>query len=199
MKITVAGFKGGVGKTVSAVHIAAALQRRGASVLLVDGDSNRSALQWASGGKLPFTVMDAEEVTPGVHRQYDHMVIDTAARPSEDDLKILAAGCDLLVLPSTPDALALRALNLTIEALRRIRAENFKVLLTIIPPRPNRDADEAREALKESKVPIFRSGIRRFSAFQKAALAGVLVHETADPRGELGWEDYVSAVREMTR
>lgn len=55
MIVTLASLKGGVGKTTSAVHIAARLQQK-APTLLVDCDSNRSALQWAENGLLPFRV-----------------------------------------------------------------------------------------------------------------------------------------------
>jgi chromosome partitioning protein len=37
VKITLAGFKGGVAKTVSAVHLAAIFQLKG-KTLLIDGD-----------------------------------------------------------------------------------------------------------------------------------------------------------------
>jgi len=43
MIITVASFKGGVGKTTTAIHLAAFLQGQGRT-LLVDADPNRSAL-----------------------------------------------------------------------------------------------------------------------------------------------------------
>jgi chromosome partitioning protein len=57
MIVTVASFKGGVGKTTTALHLATYFQTL-APTLLVDGDLNRSALDWASRGNLPFKVID---------------------------------------------------------------------------------------------------------------------------------------------
>ena len=72
----------------------------------------------------------------------------------EDDLKALADGCDLLVIPTTPDVLTLDALMLTVKALQAIGTDNYRVLLTIVPPRPSRDGDEARSLLRQGQFPF---------------------------------------------
>ncbi len=187
MIITVASHKGGVGKTTTAVHLAGFLQDHGPT-LLIDGDPNRSATGWAKRGQLPFRVID-ERQAARYARDYQHVVIDTEARPEEEDLKSLADGCDLLIIPSCPDALSLDALMQTTSALEKIGGK-FRVLLTIIPPKPSRDGEEARATLTECGLPLFTGSIRRFAAFQKAALAGVLVSAVDDPRAPLGWQDY---------
>jgi chromosome partitioning protein len=99
MIITCASFKGGVGKTTTAVHLAAYFQHK-APTLLIDGDPNRSATGWTKRGELPFKVVD-ERAGARYSREFEHIVIDTQARPEEDDLKSLADGCDLLVIPTT--------------------------------------------------------------------------------------------------
>ncbi len=187
MIITVASHKGGVGKTTTAVHLAGFLQDR-APTLLIDGDPNRSATGWAKRGQLPFRVID-ERQAARFARDYEHVVIDTEARPEEEDLRSLADGCDLLVIPSCPDALSLDALMQTTEALEKIGGK-FRVLLTIIPPKPSRDGEEARVTLTDCGLPLFAGSIRRLAAFQKAALAGVLISSVDDPRAPFGWQDY---------
>lgn len=197
MIITVASFKGGVGKTTTAVHLAAYLQQK-KPALLIDGDPNRSASGWGKRGNLPFRIID-ERQAARFARDFEHVVIDTEARPDEEDLKELADGCDLLVIPTTPDALSLDALKLTVKALETIGNDRYRILLTIIPPKPNRDAEDARAMLKEMKLPVFKNQVQRLMAFQKAALAGVPVFEVDDPRAGRAWNDYLAVGKEIVR
>lgn len=195
MVITVASFKGGVGKTTTAVHLAAFLQKH-APTMLVDGDPNRSSTEWGRHGKLPFRVVTEREAA--LHaREFEHIVIDTKARPEEEDLKELARGCHLLVIPCTPDPLSLQALRLTIQSLQAIGADRYRVLLTVVPPKPSRDGEDAREMLSSLGVPVFSTSIRRLVAFQRAVLEGTTVAEVEDPRSRVGWEDYDAIGHEM--
>ena len=136
MIVTVTGYKGGIGKTTTALHLAAYLQQQ-APAVLVDGDLNRSATGWGRNGSLPFRVVDERQAAK-VSREFEHIVIDTAARPVREDLEALVAGCDHLIIPTTPDALALDALVQTVGALEALGATNYRVLLTIVPPAPSR-------------------------------------------------------------
>lgn len=195
MIVTIASFKGGVGKTTTAVNLAAFLNEQ-APALLIDGDPNRSATGWARRQELPFKVVDERQAVR-FSREYDHILIDTQARPTPEDLEALAGGCDMLVIPVTPDALSLDSLFLMVQALERLGSNRFKILLTIVPPRPSRDAEEAEATLREANLPVFKTIIRRFVAHQKAALQGLLVSQVSDPRAQQAWEDYRDVGKEL--
>ncbi len=195
MIITVASFKGGVGKTTTAVHVGSYMQQH-APTLLVDGDPNRSCLKWARKGKLPFQVVDERAAVRAV-RQYEHVVIDTQARPTDDDLKTIVEGCDLLIIPTTPDALSLQALLDMLATLKQLGTDRYKVLLTITPPPPAHDTDEARVMIASEGLPLFTGHIRRYTAFKKAALDGVTVNQTHDPKANEAWRDYEAIGKEL--
>ncbi|NET62465.1 MAG: ParA family protein [Symploca sp. SIO2E6] len=193
MLITVAGFKGGVGKTVTAVHLACYFAQK-APTLLVDGDPNRSATGWNKRGKLPFKVVDLMQAAL-YSPKYEHIIIDTAARPNKDELEALADGCNLLILPTTPDALAIDALLQTVDLLQVLGSDRFRVLLTMIHPKPVKMAEIARSAL--SSLPLFDKDIRRFICYEKASLQGLPVYAVKDRMAKVAWGDYVAVGREV--
>ena len=83
MIITVASYKGGVGKTTTAIHLAAYFQRL-APTLLIDGDIIRASTKWSHRGNgkgFPFKVVD-ESQTAKYAREYvnGHIIIDTEAK-----------------------------------------------------------------------------------------------------------------------
>ncbi len=194
MLITVAGFKGGIGKTTTAVHLACYFSKLG-DTLLVDGDPNRSATGWSKRGAFPFKVVDLMQAAL-YSPKYEHIVIDTAARPDEAELQALADGCNLLVLPTTPDALAIDALLQTVDLLQDKIRNRYRILLTMVHPKPVKMAEQARAALSE--LPLFDTEIRRLIAYEKASLMGVPVYQVKDRMAKIAWSDYEQVGKEIT-
>lgn len=138
---------------------------------------------------MPFKVIDERQAAKFAG-SYQHVLIDTQARPTQEDLEALVDGCDWLILPATPDALSLDALMQTVNNLKALGSDRFQVLLTVVPPKPSRDGEEARQMITEAGLPIFEGRSRRLVAFQKAALAGVPVDAARDPKAKSAWQDY---------
>lgn len=195
MIITIASFKGGVGKTTTAVHLATYLQQS-APTLLVDGDLNRSAMQWAQQGHLSFTVVPEPEA-PQQMPHYRHTIVDTPARPTTEELQGLAQGSDLLVIPTTPGVLAIGALLQTVDVLRQIEAVRYRILLTMVPTYRSSVTSEARTALEDVGLPVFPTDIRHYVAYEYATLAGVAVRDLTHANADKAWADYAAIGKEI--
>lgn len=197
MIVTIASNKGGVGKTTTAIHIAAYLQTL-APTLLVDNDPNKSSTGWAARSEtgLPFRVVDVNQSLK-VGRDYEHVIFDTKARPDREELKTLAEGCDMMIIPTTPDAMSIEALMGTVDLLRTIGVGQFKILITITPPYPERDGEDAKAMLEGSGFPLFSSMIREAKVFKQAALRGQIVNQIKGPRAAVCWEDYAKVGAEL--
>ena len=200
MIITVASYKGGVSKTTVAIHLAAYLQTR-APTLLLDGDPTRNAIEWSEAGEgLPFRVAPvsfAAKLVPEYAK--GHIVIDTGQRLTGKDFKEAVMACDRLIVPTPPGSLDVRSLVQTIQALSEIGADkvSYGVLLSRVPPPPERDAFQLRLALEEQGVPVFNAEIPRLKAFEIAARDGKIVRDVRDKNASRGWDAFTALGKEI--
>ena len=193
MRILVTSLKGGVGKTTTAIHLAAFLQLRG-STLLVDADPVEGALTWLrQGSGLPFAVANSDEAQP---KRFEHLVIDTRGHPKSKTLREYGDNADLVLVPTSPSVLSLVSLE---QFLGELGDMPLKVLVTMVPPFPSLDGMRTLAHLRSNKIPHFKTAIHRFAAYEKAALAGTTVEGVSDPRAQRAWEEYVGVGREMLK
>jgi chromosome partitioning protein len=197
MIITVANFKGGVGKTTTAIHLAGYLAEKD-KTLLVDGDQNMSSLEWSEAGNFDFKVINPLELKKEA-KNFAHIVIDTEARPKQSDLEVLSKISDLLIIPTTPDALSIKATVKTFRAMQELDSKDFKILVTMCPPPPSHDGEDAKKFLIKNGLPVFKTQIRRYTAYRKASLEGKLVSEVKNPYARIAWNDYKKVAQEILR
>ncbi|WP_369009153.1 ParA family protein, partial [Picosynechococcus sp. PCC 7002] len=105
----------------------------------------------------------------------------------------LAKGCDLLILPTTPDVVSLEPM---LAIANDVEDARYRALLTIVPPYPSKEGETMRNELIANGVPTFQSMIRRSAAFQKAALAGKPVNQMSG-RDRIPWNDFEALGKEM--
>ncbi|WNN92099.1 ParA family protein [Gloeocapsopsis dulcis] len=189
--ITLTSFKGGVGKTTSAICLSCLFSEHG-RVMLIDSDPNRSATMWASSQNLPFHVATENTATRLMAKNhFDFVVIDTPARPAEAEMQELVEGCDLLLLPTTPDSLSMKAMALTTQSLPK--GTNYYVLLTMVPPPPQKDGEDAFKALHEKEYPVIKHGIKLLKVYKDAAALGLPVKSVKG--GKKAWRDWIELAK----
>jgi len=197
--ICIANFKGGSGKTTTAIHVAAFMQTLGPTIL-ADGDIVRASSKWAARGNakgLPFKVVSIGQLAMHI-RDYKHVVIDTEANPSDEDFKDAAQGCDLLIIPAEPETTATDGLTYTLTKLREMKHNRYKVLLTKVPPPPQTEGAQLRASLKQAGIPLFKAEIPLLVAFRKASAEGITAGAVkSDRNARRAWLAYTRVGREI--
>ena len=201
MFITVCGQKGGVAKTCTSIHLASVWHSEGKKVCIVDADKNRSALAYASRGNLPFPVFPVSSAAKA-SRSSEIVITDGQASSDQEELKHLAYGSDLVILPTTAKA---RSVELTVELANLLRnlKVNHAVVIVKVDFRQQKAAQQAKAALENFGLYVFDKFIPLLSAFDKAEAAGNAVFEAvddlgrSDPRRMTGWSAYCSIASQI--
>lgn len=197
MIISIGSLKGGIGKTTTAIELAGYFSAKG-KTCLVDYEMNRSALKLAREGRLPFDVID-ERQSLRRGREFEHAICDSQMTNQPNEVKSLVQNCDLLIIPCTPDPMALDGLHETLDLVQAVDDANYRVLLTKVPPSPSPAGDEARKILTRAKIPLFKVSIPRYVVFEKAAGRGCLVAEVSDPYTEICAQAYTALGKEILK
>ena len=201
MFITVCGQKGGVAKTCTSIHLASVWHSEGKTVCIVDADKNRSALAYSSRGNLPFPVFPVSSAAKA-SRSSEIVITDGQASSDQEELKHLAYGSDLVILPTTAKA---RSVELTVELANLLSnlKVNHAVVIVKVDFRQQKAAQQAKEALKNFGLCVFDTFIPLLSAFDKAEASGNAVFEAvddlgrSDPRRMTGWSAYCSIASQI--
>ncbi len=178
--------KGGVGKTTLSVNLAAALANRGGRVLLIDGDPQGSALDWAAARQDPplFAVVGLPK--PSIHKElpvvgqgYDHIVIDGPPRVTDLARSAIMAS-DVVVIPVQPSPYDIWAAEEVVKLVQE--ASHFKETQKSCFVINRRIANTAigrdvRDALSAYPVQVLKASITQRVIFAEAAAQGRAVFE----------------------
>ena len=190
MVIAVAGDKGGSGKSVVAINLAAEFQRRGKNVLLVDADAQGSSQTWADvaveRGHSPPTVVSmgaglAEpNQLPALARRFDLTVIDCPGSRNAAQRSALMVA-DLVLLPCTPSAMDVWSLAASIELVNKARALRPQLRAAILINRKvarTRIGDSLRDMLVECGIPLLKTELGLRTAFAESPATGLGVTQS---------------------
>lgn len=171
MIVALVNLKGGVGKTTSALYLATVAAKRGEKPVILDADNERSALEWAGSGELPFEVLEAQK--DGLARQARALekegrtVIIDAPPNSREMLWASAAVADRVVVPVAPTGVDVNRLRATLEVLLDVEATRGELDTSILLTRwdsRKRLAREAEELL--GQFPLLETRIRSLTRYE---------------------------------
>jgi chromosome partitioning protein len=178
VRAAVVNLKGGTAKSTSAMFIAAALSRKGRT-LLVDCDPQGSALTWAEdaeadGRELGFNVVSipTRDVKKRVDRlavDYEHVVLDTP--PAELDIVRAALhAAEVALVAISPSDMDINRFRPTLELVAEVESVtnlDYRVLLTMVR-RISREGRDARAAMDALELPVLRTEIPFLGIYRSA-------------------------------
>jgi chromosome partitioning protein len=164
MKVGIVNTKGGVGKTTTAVHLAAAAREQGLTVDVQDLDKQASGTEWLDAvmPREGVTLTVANSATVKRPERADVTIIDTAPG-DQRDVETVAGECDFIVVPSTPGGINDARTHQTVTYLQARNVAHAVLLVQAdartTATRKSRDDLLTRTAVFDTEIP-HRESIR---------------------------------------
>ena len=187
MIISFVNQKGGVGKSTTAINLAASLKRKNHSLVLIDADPQGSVVQWhAVENNNAFEILHHPEPLDRIDikelaADYDYVLID--APPANGDIaKSILEVSDLTIVPLSPSSLDIWSGWGTMEMIEEAKHVNPDLSVKLLVNRKipgTRVGRDAREAIEVFDMDIFQTELCQRVAFIDAMTSGVSVMQYA--------------------
>jgi chromosome partitioning protein len=202
MILTLTSRKGGCGKTVLAMVIAAALAEQGGDVALLDADPNGSAYRWATDILRAPTIRayaeaDAErlaDLLPTLAERHAGVVVDTAGFGNQA-ATVAAAAADLVLVPVSPGEADVMEAQRTVAYVAGLaRSTRRTIPVRVVVNRVRRNTTLARHVAAE----IERLGLPRLGTTIGEAVAyGEMSFSGALPSAGAAAEEVAALMAEL--
>ena len=184
MIIAVCNSKGGVGKSTTAVHLAAWLAKQGHRVTLCDCDSQASSSQWireAAPEVKALCLREPDEIIDGLPllaEETDYVVADGPGSLAETSRALLLVA-DVAIVPCKASMVEVRALDAATRVLRqtqkvRFGMPNATIVLSMVG-RHYRLTQDMRDAASALKLPIAQTSLTLRQVYADAPGQGSVV------------------------
>lgn len=195
--LAVVNSKGGVGKSTTAVHLAAWLHMQGHTVTLADCDSQQSSSEWireACPEVRSVCLDNANDILnqlPSIAAESDYVVADGPGSQTETSRALLLLA-DLAIVPCKASMLEVRALSKATEVLRQAQMIRDglpeSVIILSMVGQNYRLTKDMREAATALNMPMSKSAIVSRQIYADAPGQGQVVWNMGSRAKDAGEE-----------